>query len=117
MTHGDFYKAGVADCGCHDNRMDKTWWNEQWMDWPVDESYAANSNVTHAGKLQGALLLTVGEVDTNVDPSSTMQVVDALIAADRDFEMLLVPNGGHGIGEKPHLRRKRVEFFQRELGE
>ena len=116
LTHGDFYRAGVADCGCHDNRMDKTWWNEQWMDWPVDESYAANSNVTHAAKLQGALLLTVGEVDTNVDPSSTMQVVDALIAADKDFEMLLVPNGGHGIGERPHLRRKRVEFFQRTLG-
>jgi len=116
LTHGDFYQAGVADCGCHDNRMDKTWWNEQWMDWPVDESYAQNSNVTHAEKLQGALLLTVGEVDTNVDPSSTMQVVDALIEADKDFEMLLVPNGGHGVGEKPYLRRKRIEFFQRELG-
>ncbi len=62
------------------------------------------------------MLLTVGEVDTNVDPSSTMQVVDALIAADKDFEMVVVPNGGHGVGEKPYLKRKRVEFFQRELG-
>jgi dipeptidyl aminopeptidase/acylaminoacyl peptidase len=116
LTHGDFYKAGVADCGCHDNRMDKMWWNEQWMDWPVDESYAANSNVTHAGKLKGRLLLTVGEVDTNVDPSSTMQVVDALIRADKDFELLVVPNGGHGVGEKPYLKRRRIEFFQRWLG-
>ena len=62
-------------------------------------------------------MLTLGEVDTNVDPASTMQVVDALIEADKDFEMLLVPNGGHGVGEKPYLRRKRVEFFQRKLGE
>ncbi len=117
LTHGDFYKAGVADCGCHDNRMDKLWWNEQWMDWPVDESYAANSNVTHVGKLQGKLMLTVGEVDTNVDPSSTLQVVDALLKADKDFEFYIVPNGGHGVGESAYLKRKRVEFFERWLGE
>jgi dipeptidyl-peptidase-4 len=117
LTHGDFYRAGVADCGCHDNRMDKIWWNEQWMDWPVGPHYAANSNVTHIDKLQGHLMLTVGEVDTNVDPSSTLQVVDALIKADKDFEFYLVPNGKHGIGESPYLRRKRVEFFRRHLGE
>lgn len=116
LWHGDFYLAGAADCGCHDNRMDKIWWNEQWMDWPLDESYVANSNTEHVELLKGALLITVGEVDTNVDPSSTMQVVDALIRADKDFEFYSVPNGGHGIGESPYLRRKRVEFFQRELG-
>ena len=117
LWHGDFYKAGVADCGCHDNRMDKIWWNEQWMDWPVDESYAANSNAEHVSRLRGDLFLTVGEVDTNVDPSSTYQVVDALIRADKDFEFLMVPNGNHGIGESPYLRRKRIEFFQRSLGQ
>ena len=53
MTHGDFYKVAVADCGCHDNRMDKIWWNEQWMGWPVGPQYAANSNVTLARGLQG----------------------------------------------------------------
>ena len=53
MTHGDFYKAAVADCGCHDNRMDKIWWNEQWMGWPVGPQYAANSNVTLAPRLEG----------------------------------------------------------------
>jgi dipeptidyl aminopeptidase/acylaminoacyl peptidase len=116
LFHGDFYKAAAADCGCHDNRMDKIWWNEQWMDWPVGPHYADNSNVTHAKNLQGALLLTVGEVDTNVDPSSTMQVVNALIKADKDFDLVVVPNGGHGVGESKHLRRKRVEFFQRHLG-
>ena len=116
IWHGDFYLAGVSDCGCHDNRMDKIWWNEQWMDWPIDESYAANANSEHVASLQGDLLLTVGELDTNVDPSSTDQVVDALIQADKDFEYLRVPNAGHGIGESSYLRRKRVEFFQRKLG-
>lgn len=116
LTHPDFYKAGVSDCGCHDNRMDKIWWNEQWMDWPVGPEYEANSNVTHAEKLQGKLLLTVGELDKNVDPSSTMQVVNALIKADKDFEFIIVPGAGHGVGEKPYMRRKRIEFFQRHLG-
>ena len=96
--------------------MDKIWWNEQWMDWPVGPEYEANSNVTHAGKLQGKLLLTVGELDKNVDPSSTMQVVNALIKADKDFEFIIVPGAGHGVGEKPYMRRKRIEFFQQHLG-
>ena len=86
------------------------------MDWPVGPHYEANSNVTHAARLEGDLLLTVGEVDTNVDPASTLQVVDALIRADREFEFILVPNGGHGIGESPYLKRKRIEFFRRSLG-
>lgn len=116
LFHGDFYKAAAADCGCHDNRMDKIWWNEQWMDWPVGPHYADNSNVTHAKNLKGALLLTVGEVDTNVDPSSTMQVVNALIKADKDFELIVVPNANHGVGESRHMQRKRVDFFRRHLG-
>lgn len=116
LFHGDFYRAAVADCGCHDNRMDKIWWNEQWMDWPVGPEYADQSNVTHASKLQGALMLTVGETDTNVDPSSTMQVVNALILADKDFDLIVVPNGQHGCGEMRHMQRKRVDFFLRHLG-
>ena len=55
LHHSDFYRAAVSDCGCHDNRMDKIWWNEAWMGWPVGPWYAANSNVTHAGKLRGAI--------------------------------------------------------------
>ena len=61
--HADFYQVAVADCGCHDNRMDKIWWNEQWIGWPVDESYALNSNVVDAHKLKGKLMLSVGELD------------------------------------------------------
>jgi len=115
LHHGDFYRAAAADCGCHDNRMDKIWWNEAWMGWPIGPHYADNSNVTHAAKLQGKLLLTVGELDRNVDPASTLQVVDALIRADKDFEFVLVPGAGHGIGESPYLVRRRQDFFVRSL--
>ncbi|MGD0528879.1 MAG: DPP IV N-terminal domain-containing protein [Polyangiaceae bacterium] len=115
LDHGDFYKAAVADSGCHDNRMDKIWWNEQWMGWPVDESYVKSSNVADAHKLTGKLMLVVGELDHNVDPSSTMQVVDALIKADKDFELLYVPGGGHGVGDSPHGKRRRADFFVRNL--
>jgi dipeptidyl-peptidase 4 len=115
LFHGDFYKAAVADCGCHDNRMDKVWWNEQWMGYPVGPEYAACSNVTNAGKLQGKLLLIVGELDRNVDPSSTMQVVDALIRNDKDFDLLVVPGAGHGAGGSPYGRRRTEEFFMRHL--
>ncbi len=64
----DFYKAAVSSAGCHDNRMDKIWWNEQWMGWPLGSQYAESSNVDNAYRLQGKVLLVVGEMDTNVDP-------------------------------------------------
>ncbi|MEC7583159.1 MAG: prolyl oligopeptidase family serine peptidase [Planctomycetota bacterium] len=115
LHHGDFYQAAAADCGCHDNRMDKIWWNEAWMGWPIGDWYADSSNVTHAHKLRGKLLLTVGELDRNVDPTSTLQVVDALIKADKDFDFVLVPGAGHGIGEGSYLRRRRMDFFVRSL--
>ncbi len=115
LFHGDFYDAAAADCGCHDNRMDKMWWNEAWMGWPLGPHYEASSNVTHAHRLVGKLLLTVGELDRNVDPASTLQVVDALIRADKDFEFVLVPGGGHGVGETPYLVRRRQDFFVRHL--
>jgi dipeptidyl-peptidase-4 len=110
LWHADFYKAAVADCGVHDNRMDKLWLNEQWMGWPVDESYERSSNVVHAQNLQGALLLIVGELDDNVDPASTMQVVRALNEAEKDYELLVFP--GHGHGETPNgLGERRLKDF------
>jgi dipeptidyl-peptidase-4 len=115
LAHGDFYKAAASDCGCHDNRMDKIWWNELWMGWPVGPHYDEQSNVTNAHKLQGKLLLTVGELDRNVDPASTMQVVDALIRADKDFELVVIPGGGHGSGSGPYGTRRRNDFFVRNL--
>jgi len=115
LFHGEFYKAAVADCGCHDNRMDKVWWNEQWMGWPIDESYVASSNTEHASNLTGKLLLTVGELDQNVDPASTMQVVDALIKADKDFELIVFPGLGHGTIGSPYGQRRMRDFFVRSL--
>ena len=91
LFHNDFYKAAVSFCGCHDNRMDKVWWNELWMGYPVDESYSRSSNVDNAHLLKGDLLLINGELDDNVDPASTLQVVDALIKADKMFEQLYLP--------------------------
>ncbi len=115
LDHGDFYSVAVADCGCHDNRMDKIWWNELWMSWPLDDAYLASSNAVDAPKLRGKLMLTVGELDQNVDPASTMQVVDALIRADKDFDLLVLPGMGHGAGESDYGRRRRADYFVRHL--
>lgn len=115
LAHGDFYKVAVSDCGCHDNRMDKIWWNEQWMGWPVGPHYAEQSNVTQAHKLQGKLMLVVGELDRNVDPASTMQVANALQKADKDFDLLIITGAGHGSAETPYGRRRRQDYFVRHL--
>ena len=115
LNHHDFYSVAVADCGCHDNRMDKIWWNEAWMGWPVDDAYSRSSNVEDAHRLQGKLLLIVGEMDRNVDPSSTLQVAHALIQADKDFELLVLPGVGHGAAETPYGRRRRAEFLRQYL--
>ena len=115
LFFGDFYDVAVSDCGCHDNRMDKVWWNELYMGWPVGPHYEANSNVVNAHRLKGKLQLVVGELDTNVDPASTMQVVDALVRADKDFELLYIPGGGHGVGSSAYCKRRRDDFFRRHL--
>ena len=115
LAHGDFYKAAVSDCGCHDNRMDKIWWNEQWMGWPIGPHYAEQSNVTQAKNLSGKLMLVVGELDKNVDPSSTLQVANSLVKADKDFDLLIIPGAGHGAAESPYGRRRRADFFVRHL--
>ena len=85
------------------------------MGWPVGPHYAEQSNVTQAHKLQGKLLLMVGELDHNVDPASTMQVVHALIKADKDFELLVFPGAGHGAGGSPYGQRRMLDFFVRSL--
>ncbi len=114
LFHPDFYKVAVSSSGCHDNRMDKIWWNELWMSWPLGPHYAASSNVDNAYRLQGKLLLVLPELDTNVDPSSTMQVVNALIEADKDFDFLMVPGADHGMGGTYGIR-KRYDFFVEHL--
>jgi dipeptidyl-peptidase 4 len=115
LAFGDFYTVAVSDCGCHDNRMDKIWWNELWMSWPIGKHYEEQSNVTQAKNLKGKLMLTVGELDKNVDPASTMQVANALIRANKDFDLIIIPGGGHGSGETPYGQRRRADFFVRNL--
>ncbi len=110
LFHPEFYKVGVANSGSHDNRMDKIWWNELWMGWPIGPQYAASSNVDNAHLLQGKLMLVVGEMDKNVDPSSTFQVVNALIKANKRFDLLFVPGGGHGAGGQ-YGQRLLMDFF------
>ena len=95
IWHADFYQVAVANCGCHDNRIDKLWWNEAWMGWPVDDSYAANSNIEHADRLRGDLLLTLGEIDTNVDVACTRELSAALAKAGKPHQLHVVPGGGH----------------------
>jgi dipeptidyl aminopeptidase/acylaminoacyl peptidase len=85
------------------------------MGWPIGPHYEEQSNVTQAHKLQGKLMLVVGELDRNVDPASTMQVADALIKADKDFDLLVIPGAGHGSAESPYGKRRRADFFVRHL--
>jgi hypothetical protein len=114
LFHGDFYKAAVSSCGCHDNRIDKQWWNEQWMGYPVGKHYDEQSNVTNAWRLRGDLLLMVGEGDNNVPPESTYRVADRLIKAGKTFEFLPLPGSDHTDGG-PYGRTKRRDFFVKHL--
>lgn len=114
LHHPEFYKAAYSACGCHDNRMDKIWWNEQWLGYPIDESYIKASNVENAHLLTRPLMLVVGELDDNVDPASTMQVADALIKANKDFELVVLPGVHHTLGEA-YGEHKRFDFFVRNL--
>ena len=114
LFHPDFYKVAVSSCGCHDNRMDKASWNEQWMGYPVGPQYSESSNIDNAHRLEGRLLLIVGEMDNNVPPESTLRLVDALIKANKDFDMIFQPGGGHGGGGR-HGDRRRKDFFRKHL--
>ena len=114
LFHPEHYKAAYGACGCHDNRMDKIWWNEQWMGYPVGPEYAACSNVDNAHLLTRPLMLVVGELDDNVDPASTYQVANALIKAKKDFELVTLPGVGHTMGGE-YGEHKRFDFFVKHL--
>ncbi|WP_417360596.1 DPP IV N-terminal domain-containing protein [Galbibacter sp.] len=114
VFHHDFYDVAVASCGCHDNRMDKIWWNEQWMGYPIGPQYEACSNVVHANQMEGDLMLMVGELDDNVDPASTFQFANALIESGKDFELVVIPGMGHSSGGT-FGERKRKDFFVKKL--
>ena len=114
LFHPEFYHVGVSSCGCHDNRIDKLWWNEQWMGHPVGPHYADSSNITHAAGLRGKLLLLVGELDTNVPPESTVRLSDALMKAGKDFDFVIITGSDHTSGG-PYGERRRRDYFVRHL--
>jgi dipeptidyl-peptidase-4 len=117
LVHPEFYKVCVAISGDHDARLDKAWWNENYQGYPVQDDYAAQSNVTMADRLQGHLLLEHGDIDDNVHPVETMRFADALMKANKNFDMLLVPNMYHGeSGEHAlYMVRRRWDYFVEHL--
>lgn len=113
----DFYKVAVASSADHDFRMEKAWWPEMYMGWPVDSTYHQVSNITMAGNLKGKLLITHGGIDENVNPSATFKLAEALIRADKDFDMLILPSQHHGYGGQHgrYFRKKRWNYFVEHL--
>jgi dipeptidyl-peptidase 4 len=113
LTFPDFYKVGVTISGDHDARLDKAWWNELYQGYPLQDDYAAQSNITMADHLKGHLLIEHGDIDDNVHPVETMRFVDALMRANKSFDMLFVPNMFHGeSGDHAHyLVRRRWDYF------
>lgn len=111
FTYPDFYKVCVSSAGNHDHRLDKASWVERYMGFPVEDHYRAQANQTNAHKLKGKLLLIHGEMDENVHVASTMVVVDALIKADKDFDLLIMPNQPHACTNHVHFIRRRWDYF------
>ena len=113
----DFYKVAVASSADHDFRMEKDWWPEMYMGWPVDSSYNLVSNITMAGNLKGKLLITHGGIDENVNPSATFKLAEALIKADKEFDMLILPSQHHGYTGKynDYFTKKKWNYFVEHL--
>ena len=113
LVFPDFYKVGVTISGDHDARLDKAWWNEAYQGYPLQDDYVAQSNITMADHLKGRLLVEHGDIDDNVHPVETMRFVDALMKANKSFDMLFVPNMFHGeSGDHAlYLVRRRWDYF------
>jgi len=120
FRYPDFFKVGVSQAGNHDNRIYEDDWAEKWQGLLVRNpdgttNYDDQANQNHAHKLKGKLLLAHGTMDTNVPPDSTLLVVDALIKANKDFDLIMLPNRGHGFGNEPYMMRRRWDFFVKHL--
>ncbi|MCC7491582.1 MAG: prolyl oligopeptidase family serine peptidase [Fimbriimonadaceae bacterium] len=115
IDHPEVYRAAVANSGNHDHRTDKLWWNECWMGYPVGDHYRQQSNIECAARVGGALFLIHGDLDDNVYPAaSTLRFAKALMEANKDFDLLYVPGGGHGVGG-PYITRRMYDFWLRHL--
>ncbi len=116
FTHGDLYKAGVAVCGSHDSLHYPAGWMDRYVGVVAPEAAAQHRNATFAHQLQGRLFLIHGEMDENVHLASTLTVVDALVRANKDFELLVVPNEGHTLlSTSGYVARRVFDFFVRTL--
>ncbi len=120
FRYPDFFKVGVSQAGNHDNRVYEDDWAEKWQgllqknaDGTTNYDNQANQLVAH--QLKGKLLLAHGSMDNNVPFYSTLLVVDALIKANKDFDLIIFPNRGHGFGGEPYMVRRRWDYFVRHL--
>ena len=113
LLHPDFYKVAVASAGDHDHRMEKAWWPEMYMGYPVGDFYQEQSNVTNASNLKGHLLLAHGGIDENVNPSATFKFAEALINAGKDFDLFIWPSRNHSFGRTngDYFTKKRWDYF------
>ena len=108
LTYPDFFKVAVSDAGNHDQRGYLLVWGESYNGPEVGSNYTAAANPTLAANLKGKLFLLHGDMDINVSPVLTLQLVDALIKANKDFELLIVPNAGHGTAMSPGYGMRRA---------
>ncbi|MET0475942.1 MAG: DPP IV N-terminal domain-containing protein [Mycobacterium sp.] len=116
LLHPEFYSVAVSVSGNHDNGVNLTMWAEHYHGDVTDEGKRAISNVTLAGNLQGKLLLIHGELDDNAHTHQTMRLVDALITADKDFDMVIIPGAEHAlIGRQHYFLRRTWNYFVRHL--
>ncbi len=125
FAYPDFYDVAVSGAGNHDNRNYEDDWGEKWQGLlevtgnagtdSQTTNYDNQANQLLAGNLKGKLLITHGTMDSNVPPSNTMLVVDALIEANKDFDMIMFPNRGHGYYSEPYMMRKRWDYFVEHL--
>jgi dipeptidyl aminopeptidase/acylaminoacyl peptidase len=116
----DFFKVGISESGNHDNRNYEDDWAEKWqglLERKPDgvTNYDSQANENFAKNLKGKLLLMHGTMDDNVPPSNTLLVVDALIKANKDFDLLMLPNRRHGYGLEPYVVRRRWDYFVKNL--
>ncbi|MFN0180351.1 MAG: DPP IV N-terminal domain-containing protein [Gemmatimonadales bacterium] len=115
LGYPDFYQVAVSEAGNHDHRLDKSEWVERYMGVEVGPHYREQANPTHAGRLKGKLFLVHGDIDDNVPVAQTYQLADALIKANKDFDLLILPNRLHDFNDDPYFVRRRWDFFVKHL--
>jgi dipeptidyl aminopeptidase/acylaminoacyl peptidase len=120
FRYPDFFKVGISEAGNHDNRVYEDDWGERYQGLlkrkpDGTDSYAPEANQLFAQKLEGKLLLAHGSLDDNVPPNNTMLVVDALIRANKDFDLIMLPNRRHGFGNEAYMVRRRWDYFVKHL--